>query len=327
MINGIIEEYSSRGYSLTLRQLYYQLVSRAIVANKLAEYKKLSNLLKEGRMGGIVDWDAIEDRLRVPYTPFNIGGPDEAMKTLISQYALNRQEGQECYMEVWVEKDALSGVLKRVTSKYHVPIMVNRGYSSVTAMFDSYERFRDAIVKKDQVVNLLYLGDFDPSGLDMVRDIKTRTIEFMLASVECRDYFKGQIENITELREYYGEQVVEYAAVNELVVEDEHHAFEMMYMIWLEDRIKVKPIALSMAQIEKYNPPPNPAKVTDPRAKEYIEKYGPVSWEVDALNPDVLHELLERSIQSHLNMDTYNAVLEAEKADKAKLEAARKSLK
>ena len=67
LINGIIEEYQAQGYVLTLRQLYYQLVSRDIIPNKQAEYSKLSNLLKEGRMAGIVDWEAIEDRLADEY--------------------------------------------------------------------------------------------------------------------------------------------------------------------------------------------------------------------------------------------------------------------
>ena len=140
-INQIIEEYQKDGYVLTLRQLYYQLVSRDIIPNKLAEYQKLSKLLKEGRMAGIVDWNAIEDRLRIPSKPASFDSPEDILKAAIKQYQLPRQEGQNKYLEVWVEKDALSGVLKRVTQKYHIPILVNRGYSSVSAMYDSFMRF------------------------------------------------------------------------------------------------------------------------------------------------------------------------------------------
>jgi hypothetical protein len=63
-INSIIEEYQAQGYSLTLRQLYYQLVSRNLIANTQKEYANLGNLLTKGRMMGLVDWDAIEDRGR-----------------------------------------------------------------------------------------------------------------------------------------------------------------------------------------------------------------------------------------------------------------------
>lgn len=185
VINQIITEYQRDGYTLSLRQLYYQLVSRDVVPNKQSEYAKLSTLLKEGRMGGIVDWDAIEDRLRKPSVPSSWDSPKDAMDALISQYKLPRMEGQSTYVEVWVEKDALSGVLKRITEKYHIPILVNRGYSSASAMFDAYNRFKNGISKileteSDDGANvvILYLGDFDPSGMDMLRDIEDRINEF-----------------------------------------------------------------------------------------------------------------------------------------------------
>ena len=133
VINAIIEEYADEGYILTLRQLYYQLVSRDIIPNKVQEYSKLSTLLVKGRMAGVVDWEAIEDRIRLPFLPYWVDGPEEAIEDTINQYRLNRQTGQDVYIELWVEKDALSGVLKRVTSYYHIKLMVNRGYSSCTA--------------------------------------------------------------------------------------------------------------------------------------------------------------------------------------------------
>ncbi len=173
IINKIIATYQAQGYRLTLRQLYYQLVSSDIIANKLAEYSKLSNLLKEGRMAGIVDWDAIEDRLRRPDRPACWDGPADIMEQVIKQYRRDRMEGQAIYVEVWVEKDALSGVLKRVTEKYGIPIIVNRGYSSATAMYDAHNRFVSA-GKQGQESKVIYIGDFDPSGQDMIRDITGR---------------------------------------------------------------------------------------------------------------------------------------------------------
>ena len=131
-INEIIEEYHSQGYKLTLRQLYYQLVSRDIIPNKTEEYAKLSTVLVKGRMAGIVDWEAIEDRIRKPYLPYWSKNLPDALDDTIRQYRLNRQEHQPVYTEVWVEKDALSGVLKRVTEEFHVRLIVNRGYSSAS---------------------------------------------------------------------------------------------------------------------------------------------------------------------------------------------------
>lgn len=272
VINNIIEEYQDEGYVLTLRQLYYQLVSRDVIPNKSTEYAKLSTLLKEGRMGGIVDWDAIEDRLRKPSKPSAWDSPKDAMNALIQQYKLPRMERQKHYIEVWVEKDALSGVLKRVTEKYHIPILVNRGYSSASAMYDAYNRFDiglgDALVGGKVII--LYLGDFDPSGMDMIRDIEERTLEFAK-----KDYSN----------------------------------FPLV----------VVPIALTKAQIKQYNPPPNPAKITDPRAAAFIKEHGATSWEVDALPPNVLNQLLEDAILEYIDEETYLGVCGREEADKTRL--------
>lgn len=276
IINQIVQKYQSQGYKLTLRQLYYQLVSADIVPNKLREYAKLSNLLKEGRMAGIVDWEAIEDRLRRPDKPAAWDSPESIINACISQYRKDRMEGQKTYIEVWVEKDALSGVLKRVTEVYGVPIIVNRGYSSATAMHDAHQRFVN--VERGQKIKVIYIGDFDPSGQDMIRDITDRIEEFNSAY-------------------NYG------------------YEFEII------------PIALTLEQIKEYDPPPNPAKITDPRAKEYIRKHGPTSWEVDALKPEVLHSLLEEAIKENINIELFNDVLLKEDMDKKQLTKLSQTLK
>jgi hypothetical protein len=177
LINSIIEEYAEQGYTLTLRQLYYQLVSKNIIANKEREYKNLGTLLVKGRMAGIVDWENIEDRIRVPFIPYYVSGITNAIDDTIDQYRLDRMKNQDVYIELWVEKDAISGVMKRITSHYHINLMVNRGYSSASAMYDAYNRLQNKAEQGKEIV-ILYLGDHDPSGLDMIRDIKKRLTEF-----------------------------------------------------------------------------------------------------------------------------------------------------
>lgn len=177
IINNIIEEYTRQGYRLTLRQLYYQLVSKDIISNNLTEYAKLSKLLVQGRMAGVVDWNAIEDRTRKPYIPYSVDDIPDAIDDTIEQYRLDRMKDQPVYIEVWVEKDALSGVLRRITEKFHVNLVVNKGYGSATALYDASKRIRRAMID-DKVCHILYLGDHDPSGMDMVRDINARLEEF-----------------------------------------------------------------------------------------------------------------------------------------------------
>lgn len=207
-----------------------------------------------------MDWDAIEDRLRTPKIPYWVFGVADAISDTIKQYRLNRMEGQANYIEVWCEKDALSNVLYRVTEKYHIRLMINRGYSSCTAMHDAYER-----LDRHPNTYILYLGDHDPSGLDMVRDIEKRLDDF-----------------------------------------------------GMEDLV-VRHVAITREQIAEYQPPPNPAKVTDPRANDYIALHGDSSWEVDALNPETLHELLIEQIEGLIDHDKYERMLERETSDKERL--------
>lgn len=259
-INSILEDYREEWYVLTLRQLYYQLVVRDIIPNQQAEYAKLSNILKKGRMAGIVDRDIIEDRLRQPFLPYWVLDIDDAINDTINTYRLNRMDGQDKYIEIRVEKDALSWVLKRVSSKYHINLMVNRGYSSCSAMYDSFRRF-----SQHEDCHILYLGDHDPSGLDMVRDIQERLEEFWV-----------------------------YLTV--------HH------------------LAITQEQIATHNPPPNPAKFSDPRADWYVKNYGKTSWEVDALPPEVLINTLEAKIRSMIDLKRYSEMLEKEASDKERLQ-------
>lgn len=271
IINKIIEEFRADGYVLTLRQLYYQLVSKDIIPNNQKEYAKLSRLLKEGRLGGIVDWSAIEDRLRQVRKVATWDSPKQILSAALNQFRLDRLQKQKKHVEVWVEKDALSQVVERAANPFQVPVLVNRGYGSISAIYDTYCRVKDAMVDEDKDVTILYLGDHDPSGLDMSRDINKR---------------------LKELLSKEG----------------------------LEDRFHIDHIALTMAQIQEFNPPPNPAKVQDPRAKWYIENFGDTSWEVDALPPAELNRIIQEEIGKYIDMEMYKQWEELEGVQREKIE-------
>lgn len=171
--NEIVEEYQRMGLRLTLRQLFYQFVSHYGLANKQKEYKNLGQTISEARLCGLIDWDAIEDRVRVPRAVPDWPSIDQCVDEAAAGFRLDRWEGQENYAELWVEKDALAGVLEPLASEFHVTMMVNRGYSSQSAMYESSKRFLSRGRGK-KGVHLFYLGDHDPSGEDMVRDISER---------------------------------------------------------------------------------------------------------------------------------------------------------
>lgn len=269
LCDTIIANYQKQGLRLTLRQLYYQPVTRNAITNEERSYKNLGTLVSDARLAGLLDWDAIEDRVRQPRVSPQWDSVADLVESAARQFRLPRWEGQEAYVELWVEKDALAGVLQPIARQFHVTMMVNRGYSSQSAMYEAAQRFIDH--GRERSV-LFYLGDHDPSGEDMVRDVRDRL-------------------------EMFGVQDLE-----------------------------VQKLALTMDQVEEYDPPPNPAKVTDSRAAKYIEEHGDSSWEVDALPPNVLTEIIEEAIRGVVDEDLVEAVLAREEIGKAQLRAAAKKI-
>lgn len=178
----IINRYLDQNLRLTLRQLYYQLVSANVIENKEASYKNLGSLVSDARLAGLLDWDAIEDRVRQPVEWAQWAGPTDLIDQAIRQYRLPRWRGQTKYVELWVEKDALAGVLRPIASDYHVTLMVNRGYSSQSAMYEAANRFNEN--QRGEGSTLIYVGDHDPSGEDMVRDISDRLAMFRVDDLD-----------------------------------------------------------------------------------------------------------------------------------------------
>ena len=169
----VLEDYAGQGYRLTLRQLYYQMVSRGYLPNTLRDYKNLGELVKSAREGGHLSWEHIEDRGRVMVSPSQWSSASSLLNQAALQFRLDRWEGQDNYVEVWVEKDAVAGIIEPVANRWHVRFMANRGYSSASAMFAAAQRLASQ-VDHGKSAHVLYLGDHDPSGLDMDQDMEGR---------------------------------------------------------------------------------------------------------------------------------------------------------
>lgn len=254
----IIREYHAKGYVLTLRQLYYQFVARGLRENSERSYKNLGDLVTDARMAGLLPWDGIEDRAR----EHNEWMINEDMKSIFAdihkRFAMNMWNRQPCYVEVWVEKEALGNVVERPCSEFRVPYMACKGYLSASQAWRAGERFEEAMDNGQNAV-LIHLGDHDPSGIDMTRDNSVRLEVFARQNVEVRR------------------------------------------------------IALNMDQVRRYNPPPNPAKMTDTRANDYVARYGDESWELDALRPEVIDRLIRDEINSLIDGDIWNEDIERER--------------
>lgn len=178
LANRILEDLTRQGYNISLRQLYYQLVSKGEIANNQKEYKKLGDTLSKARLAGLVDWSSLEDRGR---SLRGISGgyesPAQYFSDLDDSYYIDLWEGQDNYVEVWVEKDALVGVVERPCNRHRVRFFSCRGYSSQSEQYAAGKRF--ASHERDgRTCHILHLGDHDPSGLDMTRDNRERVEMF-----------------------------------------------------------------------------------------------------------------------------------------------------
>lgn len=175
--NLIIDEYLEAGYKLTLRQLYYQFVARDLLANHDRNYKKLGDAVSKGREAGLIDWNAIEDRTRNLQANSHWDHPTDIVQACANQFQIDKWEHQTHRVEVWIEKDALVGVIERVCQQNDVSYFSCRGYTSASEMWRAGRRLaRYAAAGQKPVV--LHLGDHDPSGIDMTHDIDERLALF-----------------------------------------------------------------------------------------------------------------------------------------------------
>ena len=176
-MNDIIGRYQAQGYDLSLRQLYYRLVAANIIPNTEQSYKRAGAILSDARLAGLVDWEAIVDRGRELVQNSHWESAESIVRACAKQFQFDKWEAQPCHVEVMVEKQALEGVLKPVCRKLDIGFMANKGYSSSSAMYEAGRRLADKMSFGKHIA-IIYLGDHDPSGIDMTRDVEERLLLF-----------------------------------------------------------------------------------------------------------------------------------------------------
>ena len=182
---------------MTLRQVFYRLVAAQIIENTQAKYKSLSRTLVRARQEEMIPWDWIEDRLRQPRAVPMWSGLDDFADTALRAYRRDVWDSQVDYVEVWLEKDALSGIFQRTLYDYGVTLNVGRGYDSWSSIWTASRRYERERAEGGRDTTILHFGDFDPSGQDMVRSLEERlgffgcwpTIEKIAITLEDIDYY------------------------------------------------------------------------------------------------------------------------------------------
>lgn len=183
--NEIIAEYDSQGFTLTLRQLYYQFVARDVIPNSIQSYKRLGSIINDARLAGVVSWTAIEDRTRNLQSLSTWDTPGEIMQSAVDSYLRDKWADQDYRPEVWIEKEALVGVIAGICNRLEVPFFACRGYNSQSEQWRAGMRFSH-YRKNGQEPIVFHLGAHDPSGIDMTRDNRTRLGLFAGGNVELK---------------------------------------------------------------------------------------------------------------------------------------------
>ncbi len=275
-VNGIIDTYRAQGFTLSVRQIYYQLVAADEIENTEQSYKNVASVLNDGRLAGMIDWDAIEDRNRDIELRQRWESGAAIAEAAVNSFHMDMWVNQPQRVFVIVEKAALAGVLGGVCRQYDVPLLAARGYPSVSIVREMVEQHLLEPAYHGQQCIVLHLGDHDPSGIDMTRDLQDRIAMFA----------EGE-----------------------------------------SDKIEVQRIALTMDQIREKNPPPNPAKMTDARFSGYRAVYGSQSWELDALQPAYLVDLVSTMIENNRDQDAWHEREQEVEDIRAKLATMAKALK
>jgi hypothetical protein len=312
---SIINEYD--GQKLTARQVYYQFVARDLIPNNEKSYKTMTGMLTDARYAGLIDWDAIEDRGREPDVPSEWDSIDEIVDASVNQWRSPRWRDQPKYVELWVEKQALAGVLSPIAYRNHVPLMVNKGYSSASAMFAAAERMLTAcgVTVQLQCDNCAEDYDFrESSGKCKGCGEKTNAM--------FRYNYRDGMREGEQMEDVEKEIVVLYLGDHDPSGEDMVRDIRDRLIEFGVPNLKVEKIALNMDQIRRFNPPPNPAKITDSRAAGYIAKYGNQSWELDALPPRELNRIVERAIARNVDKELMDEVIAKENIERARVREA-----
>lgn len=269
LADEVASSFYEKGYTITVRQLYYQMVAANHIPNDQRSYKRLAMIVGRARLAGLIDWDHICDLTRELRRLPSWDSPSAIMSAAAAQYRRDNWSEQPIMPEVWVEKDALRNIVAEVCNRLETPYFSCRGYTSLSEMRVAARRLAGYIEERDQIPVVLHLADHDPSGVDMTRDLWERL-----------DLFTGGLVDPSGGSRQFSP-----------------HTGEFYYAVGDDPRrIYIERLALNYDQVRDYNLPPNPAKRADSRYETYRRTFGESCWELDALDPRMISSVIEEAI-------------------------------
>jgi hypothetical protein len=267
---------------MTLRQLYYRPVSAGVLANAQAEYKRLGGVMTRVRESGEVPRTWIVDHVRSTLKPSSWTGLADFAETVREAYRKDFWAGLDHHVEVFVEKDAVAGTIQPVTEEYDIRLRVCRGYSSISFAGE----IADLWAQVEKPIFAYYLGDFDPSGFDLERDLWEK-----LERYSGRFVWTAGGCSFRERMAYATEENVCWARL--AVTPEDFADFGLVCL---------------------------PVKHADRRARTFVRAHGAACAEVDALPPRELRRRVQEAIDAHIDRERWARLQHTEQLEQETLQ-------
>jgi hypothetical protein len=168
LLAAIVGIISGEDEQITIRHLFYRLVGLKQIEKTEAAYKSLCGHLSKWRRSGSVAWDAFADNTRWHLGTETFNGLNDALANTVRCYRRDLWAKQSAHVEIWGEKDAISGILYREADTFGVKVFTCRGFASLSALYSAANTFKQAVANGKEVF-IYYFGDHDPSGLAIDR--------------------------------------------------------------------------------------------------------------------------------------------------------------
>ena len=255
----LILDWARQHRPVTVRQIFYRLSTLEAVDKSERGYKVVGRLCTQMRLDGEIPFSYFADNTRWMRRPRTYNTIEEALELTAQTYRKSLWQNQTAAAEIWLEKEALAGVIYPVTSLWDVPLMVVKGYPSVTFLHTAASQMKNDYFHHNRITKIFYLGDRDPSGLDIFRNITERIPEF---------------------------------AQNTPII--------------------FSHVAVTPAQVRRWQLPSRPTKKKDSRAKDFEGE----SVELDAILPSDLRQLVTDCIEKVIDSSQLEQLREIEKMEK-----------
>jgi hypothetical protein len=277
--HGILAESQ---YPMTLRQLYYRLVSVGAIPKTEAGYGKLKRLIVGLREDGTVPWDWLVDHTRAVFAARTWVGIEDLLNDTAKLYRRDLMHQQEVAVQLWAESDSIGSVVAPVADRYCIPTFIGRGYAARGYLWSAA---RDAVgaYQDGKNVVILHIGDFDPSGVDIFRDVE-ETLRLYALAVRQR-------QPVAAIRSTWSDRGVR----------------------GLTDWLTFERLALTQEQVDQYHLPARPPKMSDTRTAKFV---GRGTVEVEALPVDALLSIVEQAIVGCIDMETLRVAEVAEASER-----------